>query len=91
MKVMFSLLPPSATTSAPDSQIARAIDSMMGPFLSQCILLFPRAKHVRNSGGPYQPELEYDEETIDVGYERYEAILGYAGSKVREIRASLRR
>jgi hypothetical protein len=80
MKFLFSLLPPSGATSAPECQTTRALDDMMVPFLSQCILCLPRAKHVGESGGPYKPEL-YDEETIDAGHERYEAILRHAVSK----------
>lgn len=91
MKLLFSLLPPSAIVPAPDSQIARALDGMMVPFLSQCILLLPRVKHVRDSGGLYQPDFDYDEVTIDTGQERYEAILGLSLSKVRAIRTSRRR
>lgn len=81
MKLLLSLLP-SSPPVLPESRLAQSLNGTLDTFLCCCVDILPRLKHVRASG-PYQPEYDEDEETIDAGHERYRAILRLSESKVR--------
>lgn len=80
MKLLFSLLP--FQPPPPESQLSAAFISMVDEFLLQCMDLLSRLKSTTISGY-YQPDYDSDEETIETGHERYEAMLRNSQVKVR--------
>jgi len=79
MKFLLALLPVQPSPS--ESQLSIAFLSIIDQFLLRCVDFVPKLKIVRVSSF-YQPVYDSDEETIDTGHERYEALLRTSQAKV---------
>jgi hypothetical protein len=81
MKLLFVLSPFLPLSS--ETHVSVAFLNLMDAFLLQCVEILPR---LLSAGVPmyeyYQPEYDSEEETIDIGQERYEALLRTSHSKV---------
>lgn len=85
MKFLLTFFPlPQAAT--PQNRLSEAFANVIDAFLLRCVKVLPGLlsghKHIPEY---YQPEYASDEETIDTGQERYEAMLKYSQSKVSEV------
>ena len=62
--------------------MSRALISIVDDFLRRCVDVVPDLKFAITPEY-YQPDYDSDEETIDTGHRRYEAMLRYSQAAVR--------